>query len=158
MKAARERPDSTFGTGHRETGRACPEPKALEQKIFHVENGVLVGRDMGRVGRVTYSARDGQPERHKHAYLLPIWSLWSRPGTQCNASCTTQTSKVSSSPALLHQRHLKTRPQCDRCARFGRPFPASRPARGLSVGPAQNNDRAHFQRPAKPTGLALTRP
>ena len=78
VKAARERPVSTCGSGHPETGRACPEPKALEQKTFHVENGVLVGRDMGRVRGVICSAHDGQPERHKHAYLLPIWSLWSR--------------------------------------------------------------------------------
>ena len=72
--------------------------------------------------------------------------------------CTTQTSQVLSSLTRLHHRHLKTPPQCDRCAGFARPFPASRPARGLCVGPAQNNDRAHFQHLAKPTGSALTRP
>ena len=60
VKAARERPVSTSGP---DTGRACPEPKAFEQKTFRVGNGVLVGRDMGRVGGVICSAHDGQPER-----------------------------------------------------------------------------------------------
>ena len=77
---------ATCGPGHQETGRACPEPKVLEPKTFRVENGVLVGPEMGRInahntrtsGASSVQRMMDNLNANKHAHLIPIWSLWSR--------------------------------------------------------------------------------
>ena len=62
------------------------EPTALEQKTFRVENGVLVGQEMGRINvHKTRTSRSssvqctmGNLNAYKHADRLPIWSMRSR--------------------------------------------------------------------------------
>ena len=58
-------------------------PDALNQKRLRVENGVLVGREMGRINvHHTRTSRASSVQRvmgnlktYKHADRLPIWSF-----------------------------------------------------------------------------------